>query len=83
MTSNFLAMRRVTKKNVDQYQDNTPTNTPVSAKPSIISALQNIFNDPEVNKDANFLDDLQKVFEGNETTLMFKFHLKYVTSAFL
>ena len=38
----------------DQNNDDVPTNTPVSAKPSVISSLQNICKDPEVNKDANF-----------------------------
>ena len=54
----------------------------MSAKPSIISSLQNTCNDPEVNKDAKFLDVLQKVFEDNETSLMFKPHLTKVKSAF-
>ena len=57
------------QENVDQDQDKVPTNTPVSAKPSIISSLQNICNDPEENKDTKFLDNLQKVFEDNETNL--------------
>ena len=59
-----------------------PTNTPVSAKPSINSSLQSTFNDPKVNMDAKFLDNLQKVFEDNETSLMFKPHLNKVKSVF-
>ena len=52
------------------------------AKPSIISSLQNTCDDPEVNKNAKFLDNLQKVFQDNETSLMFKSHLNKAKSAF-
>ena len=48
----------------------------------MISSLQNVYNDSEVNKDAKFLDNLQKVFEDNETSLMFKPHLNKVKSVF-
>ena len=58
------------------------TNTPVSAKPSIISSLHNICNDPEVNKDAELLDNLQNIFKDNEASLMLKPHLSKVKSAF-
>ena len=59
-----------------------PTYTPVSAKPSIISSLQDIFNDPEVSKDAKFMDNLLKVFEDNETSLIFTPHLNKLKLAF-
>ena len=74
------------QENVDQDQDSDlPTNTLVSAKPSyneIISSLQNICNHSEVNKDAKCLDNLQKVFDGSEASLMSKPHLNKVKSAF-
>ena len=47
----------------------------------MISSLQNICNGPEVGKDTNFSDNLQKVFEGNVTSLMFKSHLNKMNSA--
>ena len=54
----------------------------MSAKPSIISSLHNICNDPEVNKDAKFLDNFQKAFKDNDTSFMFKPQLNKVRSAF-
>ena len=65
------------QENVALEQDNdlSTTNTPVSPKPSVISSLQNICSDPEVNRDAKFWDDLQKLFEDNDTSFMFKPHL--------
>ena len=54
----------------------------VSTEPSVIKSLQNICNDLDVNKDAKFLDDLQKVFKENETSLMFKPHLNKMKPAF-
>ena len=60
------------------------TTTPVllSTQPSVIESLQNICNDPDVKKDAKFLDDLQKVFKGNENSLMFKPHLSKIKATF-
>ena len=45
-------------------------------KPSIISSLQNICNDPEVKMGVNFLDNLQQVLEENETSLVLQPDLK-------
>ena len=59
-----------------------PTYTLVSAKPSVISSLQDIFNDPEVNKDAKFIGNLLKVFDNNETSLMFRPHLNELKLGF-
>ena len=54
----------------------------VSTEPSASKSLQNIYHDPDVNKDVKFLDDLQKVFKENETSLMFKPHLNKMKAAF-
>ena len=35
-----------------------------------------------MNKDAKFLDDLQKLFEDNETSLLFKPHLRKIKTGF-
>ena len=78
----FSSDEECDQDNVNQDQDDVPTNTPVSAKLSIISSLQNICNDPEVNKEAKFLNNLQNVFEDNAVSLMFKPHLSEVKSAF-
>ena len=43
---------------IDQAMSTT-TPVLVSTEPSVIKSLQNICNDPDVNKDAKFLDDLQ------------------------
>ena len=67
---------------LEQGNDVSTTNMPVSPKPSIISSIQNICSDPEVNRDAKFLDDHQKVFEDNGTSIMFKPHLSKMKSAF-
>ena len=40
------------------------------------------YNDPEVNKDAELLDNLQNIFKDNEASLMLKPHLSKVKSAF-
>ena len=66
---------------VDQAMSTT-TPVLVSTEPSIIKSLQNICNDPDVNKDAKFLDDLQKLFKENETSLMFKPRLNKMKAAF-
>ena len=58
-----------------------PTTTQVPAVPTIKS-LQNICSDPDVNKDAKFLDDLQKLFQDNKTSLMFKPHLSKIKTGF-
>ncbi len=47
-----------------------------------IKSLQNICSDSDVNKDAKFLDDLQKLFENNETSLLFKPHLRKIKAGF-
>ena len=60
----------------------TATAVLVSNEPSVIKSLQNICNYPDVNKDTKFLDDLQKVFKKNETSLMFKPHLNKMKTAF-
>ena len=57
----FSSKKESDQENVDPDQDkDVPINTPVSGKRSLISSLQNICNDPEVNKDAKFLDNFQK-----------------------
>ena len=72
MTSNFLVTRRVTKRTLIKIRTNCQPNSALS------HLFQNICNDPEVNEDAKFLDNLWKVFEGNETSTMFKPHLNKV-----
>ena len=61
-----------------------PTATQVPAVPAVptIKSLQNICSDPDVNKDAKFLDDLQKLFQDSETSLMFKPHLSKIKAGF-
>ena len=66
---------------IDQAMSTT-TPVLVSTEHSVIKSLQNICNDPDVNKDAKFLDDLQKVFKETETSLMFKPHLNKMKAAF-
>ena len=70
------------QENVDQDQDKLPTNHQCHPNSALSHLFQNICNDPEVNKDVKFLDNLRKVFEGNETSIMFKPHLNKVKSAF-
>ena len=41
----------------------------VNEKSSGIASLQNVSTDPEINKDASFLDAIQKVFEENDTSI--------------
>ena len=41
-----------------------------------------ITDDPLINKDAKFLDALQNVFEANETSVIFKPHLKKMKAPF-
>ena len=36
------------------------------------TSLVDICTDEDINKDARFLDTIQKVFDGNETSLLFK-----------
>ena len=52
------------------------------AKPSIISSLQNISNDPEVKMGVNFLVNLQKVLEDNETSLVLQPDLKVKSAVY-
>ena len=52
------------------------------AKPSIISSLQNICNDPEVKMGVNFLDNLQQVLEENETSLVLQPYLKVKSAVY-
>ena len=66
---------------IDQAMSTT-TPVLVSTEPSVIKSLRNICNDPDVNKDAKFLDDLQKIFKENEASLMFKPHLNKMKAAF-
>ena len=47
-----------------------------------IASLQNVCNDPEINKDAVFLDKSQKVLEKNETSALFKPHLNKMKATF-
>ena len=41
-----------------------------------IPSLTNVTDDPLINKDLKFSDALQNVFEANETSVIFKPHLK-------
>ena len=72
------------QENVALEQDNevSTTNTPAPPKPCVISSFQNICSDPAMSRGAKFSDDLQKVFEDNDTSLMFKPHLNKMKSAF-
>ena len=47
-----------------------------------IASLQNVCNDPEINKDAVFLDEFRKVLEKNETSVLFKPHLNKMKATF-
>ena len=47
-----------------------------------IRSLVNICDDPLINKDAKFLDDLQKVFQNNETSTQFKPHINKIKAGF-
>ena len=47
-----------------------------------IASLQNVCDDPEINKDAVFLDEFHKVLEKNETSMLFKSHLNKMKATF-
>ena len=47
-----------------------------------IPSLTNVTDHPLINKDAKFLDALQNFFEANETSVIFKPHLKKMKAAF-
>ena len=47
-----------------------------------ITSLQNFCDDPEINKDAVFPDEFQKVLEKNETSVLFKPHLNKMKATF-
>ena len=47
-----------------------------------IASLQNLCDDPEINKDAVFLDEFQKVLETNGTSTLFKLHLNKMKATF-
>ena len=47
-----------------------------------IPSLTNVTDDPLINKDVKSLDVLQNVFEANETSVIFKPHLKKMKAAF-
>ena len=54
-----------------------------TAEPSrAIPSLFNICSDPSINQDAKFLDALHDVFEQNETSTVFKTHIKKMKAAF-
>ena len=42
----------------------------------------NICSDPSINQDTKFLDALHDVFEQNETSTVFKTHIKKMKAAF-
>ena len=50
-------------------------------RPSIAS-LKNLCNDDDINKDAHYLDEYQRLLEGQETSDIFKPHLSKMKSAF-
>ena len=80
----FFSDEESDQENVALEQDNdkSTTNMPVSPKPSVTSSIQNICSDSEMNRDAKFLDNLQKVFKDNGSCLMLKPHLNKMKSAF-
>ena len=53
-----------------------------AASSNTIPSLTNVTDDPLINKDAKFLYALQNVFEANETSVIFKPHLKEMKAAF-
>lgn len=66
-----------------QHEIPSTVGVEATANPSnTIPSLANVSDDPLINKDAMFLDALQKVFEENETSVIFKPHLKKMKSAF-
>ena len=66
-----------------ETQPETSNQTTVeTARSSKIPSLTNITEDPLINKDAKFLDALQLVLEENDTSVIFKPHLKKLKSAF-
>ena len=61
----------------------TPTvELATAAQSKTIPSLANISDDPLINKDAKFLDIFQNAFEANETSVVFKSHLKKMKAAF-
>ena len=47
-----------------------------------ISSLVNICDDPQINKDAKFLEDLQNIIQNHETSVQFKPHLNKIKNGF-
>ena len=54
-----------------------------SANGSRIASLVDICSDKNINKDARLLDAIQKAFNDNESSVLFKPHAKKVKAAFI
>ena len=66
---------------ITQPESSNQTSVEVPRFPKIPS-LTNITEDPLINKDAKVLGALQLVLEENDSSVIFKPHLKKLTSAF-
>ena len=68
---------------VEAQTEATPTvELATEAHSKTIPSLANISDDPLINKDAKFLDAFQNTFEANETSVVFKPHLKKMKAVF-
>ena len=85
--------KNINKKNESDDEENSEVETQAeiastveiagtAASSSTIPSLTSVTDDPLINKDAKFLDALQNVFEANETSVIFKPHLKKMKAAF-
>ena len=59
-----------------------PMEERASANGSRIASLVDICSDENINRDARLLDAIQKVFNDNESSVLFKPHAKKMKAAF-
>ena len=63
--------------------DYTPMEESASVNGSRIASLIDICSDENINKDAPLLDTIQKAFNDNESSVLFKPHAKKMKAAFI
>ena len=64
-------------------EDYTPMEESASVNGSRIASLIDICSDENINKDARLLDTIQKAFNDNESSVLFKPHAKKMKAAFI
>ena len=63
--------------------DDIPMEESASANGSQIASLVDIRSNKNINKDARLLDSIQKAFNDNESSVLFKRHAKKMKAAFI